>query len=163
MKLLNLIFLIFILSGCQTTVQEYNSPKSFANSENSVEVWMNDDGLNNAIFLTINGVKAWQRKALQGGAMSVTLPEGSNSLDIRMVYTEFMEFPEEKEINIQAEFSSKYKYVFVSKYNKESKTFTYRFEKVNKDAKCKYGPTNFKRIITGQLICSYNGKEYKFT
>ena len=151
------------LSGCQTTVEEYNSPRSFSNEGKFVEVWMNDDGLNNAIFLTINSQKAWQRKSLQGGAMSVLLPEGENSLSIRMVYTELMEFPVDKEINLKLEFSSEFKYVFISKYDEKTDVFTQRFEQIDKNAKCEYGPTNFKRIITGKLICKLNGQVYKFT
>lgn len=162
MKLLNLLFFTLLLSGCQTTVQEYNSPRSFSDSANSVEVWMNDDGLNNAIFLSINGTKAWQREALQGGAMSVLLPEGQSSLYIRMVYADFMEFPIEQEINIQEEFSTKFKYVFVAKYNREAKNFSHRFERIHKDAKCEYGFASLKRPITGKLICSYEGREFNF-
>ena len=163
MKYFTLVLIVIFLSACQTTVEEYNSPKSFTNEGEFVEVWMNDDGLNNAIFLSINNQKAWQRKSLQGGAMSVLLPEGENSLTIRMVYTEFMEFPLDKEINLKPEFSSEFKYVFVSKYDEKTKVFSHRFEKIDKSAKCKYGPTNFKRIITGKLICSLNGQVYKFT
>jgi hypothetical protein len=152
-----------MLSACQTTVEEYNSPKSFSNGDKFVEVWMNDDGLNNAIFLSINTQKAWQRKSLQGGAMSVLLPEGENSLIIRMVYTKFMEFPLDKEISLKPEFSTKFKYVFVSKYDEKTKVFSHRFEKIDKSAKCEYGPTNYKRIITGKLTCTLNGQAYKFT
>jgi hypothetical protein len=163
MKHSALILIVLFLSACKTTVEEYNSPKSFSNGDKSVEVWMNDDGLNNAIFLSINTQVAWQRKSLQGGAMSVFLPEGENSFVIRMLYTEFMEFPVDKEISLKSEFSPEFKYVFVSKYDEKTKVFLYRFEKIDKNSKCKFEPTNFKRIITGKLICTLNGQVYKFT
>jgi hypothetical protein len=44
---------------------------------------MNDDGLNSAVFLNINGQKSWQRKSLQGFAKSVILPAGASKLKIR--------------------------------------------------------------------------------
>ena len=156
------IFVLFLV-GCQTTVVEYNSPKSFTNAPNAVEVWMNDDGVNSAVLLNVNGEESWQRKSMQGSAMSVLLPSGKNDLSIRMVYQEFMEFPADQVLNIEFALDPKFKYVFVSKYDKNKKSFSYRFEKIDKEAKCTYGPTNMKRIITGELTCSKSGSVYKFT
>lgn len=155
-------FVLFLV-GCQTTVVEYNSPKSFTNAPNAVEVWMNDDGVNSAVLLNVNGEESWQRKSMQGSAMSVLLPSGKNDLLIRMVYQAFMEFPVDQVLNIEFALDPKFKYVFVSKYDKNKKSFSYRFEKIDKEAKCTYGPTNMKRIITGELTCSKSGSVYKFT
>ncbi|MGJ8679706.1 hypothetical protein [Paraglaciecola sp.] len=163
LKFFSIFAILFLLVGCQTTVAEYNSPKAFSNEPNSVEVWMNDDSLNSAVLLNINGQEAWQRKSMQGAAMSVLLLKGENNLVIRMLYQEFMEFPVEKVLTINQTLDSQFKYVFVSKYDKDKKVFSYRFEKIDKNSVCKYGPTNLKRIITGSLSCSIKGKAYKFT
>jgi hypothetical protein len=163
LKILTIVICLIFLTGCQTTVAEYNSPASFTNESNSVEVWVNDDGLNSAVFLNINGKESWQRKSLQGSAKSVLLPMGKNDLKIRLLYQEFMEIIVENELKIQYSFDPQFKYILVSSYDKNKKLFSYHFEAIDKNAICTYGPTDFKRIITGKLTCKHKGKVYKFT
>jgi hypothetical protein len=68
----------------------------------------------------------------------------------------------ENELNIQHDFESKLKYVFISNYNENTKLFSYHFEPIDKNATCTYGSTNFKRIIAGKLTCTIKGKVYNF-
>jgi hypothetical protein len=163
LKIFTLVTCLLFLFGCQTTVAEYNVPKSFTSEINKIEVWMNDDGLNSAVFLSINDQDSWQRKSLQGSAKSVFLAKGPNKLTVRLLYQEFMKIMVENELNIQHSFDPQFKYVFVPSYNKSTKSFSYRFEQIDKNAICVYGSTNFKRIITGKLTCKFDGKVYKFT
>jgi hypothetical protein len=163
LKFLAIGSIMLFLVSCQTTVVEYNSPKSFTNELDAVELWMNDDGVNSAVMLQVNGQESWQGKSMQGAAMSVLLPSGNNDLSIRMVHQEFMELPSDQVLNINIELDPQFKYVFVSKYDKNKKSFSYCFEKIGQEALCKYGPTNMKRIITGKLSCTKSGSAYKFT
>ncbi|GAA0855231.1 hypothetical protein [Aliiglaciecola litoralis] len=162
LKFLNMPLFVLLLAGCQTTVADYNSPQIYTNDSDAVEMWMNDDGVNSAVVLKLNGQEAWQRKPMQGAAMSVVLPSGSNDISIRMIYQEFMEFPLEQVVNIKVELAPQFKYIFVSNYDEHEKSFTYRLEKIAREAECKYGPTNFKRIVTGKLSCRHSGSVYSF-